>query len=392
MIKDLRNSFNNSFSEEKYNHLQNDLNSLFKWPADFRISETPFFLSGGLKADLIQACDEISGQLLEKDFIENSKQAVPENLSVPGETSHPLFLQIDFAVAADENGNPIPQLIELQGFPSLYGYQFYLNRMFKKHYDFLSPYTPYFSNLSEEAYVAMLKEIIVGGEDPENVVLMEIHPEKQKTRIDFAATEELTGISTVCLTSVIKKGNSLFYKNDGKEIPIKRIYNRVIFDELSRSKINYGFDLRDNLDVEWAGHPNWFFRISKHSLPSLKGKYVPECYFLNENYPENLSDFVLKPLYSFAGLGVEVDFTKERLDSIEEKQNYILQKKVNYLPIIETPDQKSKVEIRMMFLWKENESRPMLVNNLVRMSKGKMMGVDFNKNKTWVGSSLAYHT
>ena len=93
-------------------------------------------------------------------------------------------------------------------------------------------------------------------------------------------------------------------------------------------------------------------------------------------------------MYSFAGLGVEVDLTKEKLDEIKNKENYILQHKIEYAPVIETPDDFSKVEIRMMFFWDE---KPMLVNNLVRMSKGKMMGVDFNKNKTWVGSNSAFH-
>ena len=182
----------------------------------------------------------------------------------------------------------------------------------------------------------------------------------------------------------------LFYSKDGKDIEVKRIYNRVIFDELERKKINFEFNFKDDVDVEWAGHPNWFFKISKYSLPMLKGNYVPECYFLNElnKYPDNLEDFVLKPLFSFAGLGVEVDVTKEKLDELQNRSNYILQHKVEYAPLIETPDGFSKVEIRMMFLWEE---KPLLVNNLIRTSKGKMMGVDFNKNKTWIGSSIAYH-
>jgi hypothetical protein len=99
-------------------------------------------------------------------------------------------------------------------------------------------------------------------------------------------------------------------------------------------------------------------------------------------------------LYSFAGEGVEVDVTKEMLDKITSSSNlpagqdYILQKKIEYAPLVETPDGFAKAEIRMMFIWND---KPLLVNNLVRMSKGKMMGVAFNKDKTWVGSSLAYH-
>ena len=249
---------------------------------------------------------------------------------------------------------------------------------------------PRFSSLDEQGYVSELRNVIVGGTDPENVILLEIQPEKQKTKIDFSATEKLLGITTVCISDVFQEGRKLFYKNSRKTIPIERIYNRVIFDDLKRNDIAFSFNYKDELDVKWISHPNWFFKISKYSLPLLKGKYVPECYFLNElsDFSDDLSNYVLKPLFSFAGHGVEVDLNKKILDAIEDPENYILQKKIEYAPVIKTPDENSKVEIRMMFLWDE---KPLLVNNLVRMSKGKMMGVDFNKNKTWVGSTLAFH-
>ncbi len=232
--------------------------------------------------------------------------------------------------------------------------------------------------------------MIVGECNPENVVLLEIQPEKQKTKIDFSATEKLLGITTVCISDVVQEGRNLFYKKNERTIPIERIYNRVIFDDLKRNDIDFNFNFKDELNIKWIAHPNWFFKISKYSLPLLKGRYVPECYFLNElsGFSDDLSKYVLKPLFSFAGHGVEVDLNKSILDAIEDPENYILQKKIEYAPVIKTPDENSKVEIRMMFLWDE---KPLLVNNLVRMSKGKMMGVDFNKNKTWVGSTLAFH-
>ncbi len=326
----------------------------------------------------------------QKNLKKNPNNAIPKGLNVPNEDEHPLFLQIDFAITKDENYHCFPKLIELQGFPSLYGFQYFISKKIKEHFDIPNDFTPYFSGLTSNSYSKKFKEAILKDKNPENVVLLEIHPERQKTRIDFAATEELTGIKTVCLTKIKKKNKQLFYEQDGKDIRIERIYNRVIFDELNRTGTKYNFDLTDELDVEWAGHPNWFFKISKHSLPSLKGKYVPRCYFLNEidAYPPDLHNYVLKPLYSFAGMGVEVDLTKEKLDKIKNRENYILQHKIEYAPVIETPDDFSKVEIRMMFIW---DKKPMLVNNLVRMSKGKMMGVDYNKNKTWVGSNSAFH-
>lgn len=389
MIPELRTSFNKNFSEEIYKNFLNELDNTLKYPTDFRVCETPLFLADTFSKSLHEACNDIVRQITKESFLDKSNDAVPSHLYVPGETKFPHFLQIDFAVAIND-GKLIPQLIELQAFPSLYGYQSYFDKILRKHFHIPENFSAYFSGYDEEKYKQLLKQIIVDNADPENVVLLEIHPEQQKTRIDFAATADLIGIKTVCLTKVIKKGTKLFYDENGKHIPIERIYNRVIFDELDRKGLKFNFDFRDDIDVYWTSHPNWFFKISKFSLPLLKGKFVPECYFLSEikDYPDNLKNFVLKPLFSFAGMGVDVEVTKEKLDSIRNKENYIIQKKIDYAPLIQTPDGYSKVEIRMMFLWKDE---PVLVNNLIRTSKGKMMGVDFNKNKTWVGSSIAYH-
>ena len=392
MIPEIRKKFNSEFSEKIYEEFLNDLNSVLKYPTDFRVCETPLFLSKELTGELIKACDDVIVQLQNEELLKKSEAAIPSNLKVPNDFEHPPFLQLDFAISKNEEMF-FPKLIELQAFPSLYGYQVYLDSAIRKHFDIPVGFNSYFSGLNKLSYQSLLTKTILGNHDPENVILLEIEPEKQKTRIDFAATEELTGISTVCLSKIKKRGKKLFYQKDGRDVEVKRIYNRVIFDELERKKLHFDFDFKDEIDAEWAGHPNWFFKISKFSLPLLKGKYVPECYYLNEieKYPENLNDFVLKPLFSFAGLGVDVEVTKEKLDTIKNRDNYILQQKVEYAPLIETPKGFSKVEIRMMFLWEDKNNKPTLVNNLIRTSKGNMMGVDFNKNKTWIGSSIAYH-
>jgi hypothetical protein len=391
MIPELRKKFNSEFTLHKYETFLNELNSSFQYPADFRVAETPIFLPADLKDELITACNDILEQIQNDEFKKRSENAIPKDLVIPNESAHPEFLQIDFAICENPDGSYIPKLIELQGFPTVYGYQYFLAQQIKKHFNIDDGYTPYFSSLDEQGYVSELRNVIVGESDPENVVLLEIQPEKQKTKIDFSATENLLGITTVCISDVVQEGRNLFYKNNGKTIPIERIYNRVIFDDLKRNDIAFNFNYKHELDVKWIAHPNWFFKISKYSLPLLKGRYVPECYFLNElsGFSDDLSNYVLKPLFSFAGHGVEVDLNKNILAAIEDPENYILQKKIEYAPVIKTPDENSKVEIRMMFLWDE---KPMLVNNLVRMSKGKMMGVDFNKNKTWVGSTLAFHS
>lgn len=390
MVAELRKNYNSRYTDSAFEAFNNDLNSILKYPADFRVCETPLFLSETLTRDLVTACDDIIRQIRTDEFAKYSSNAIPEVLAVPNQDGHPKFLQIDFAITKDADGNFIPKLIELQGFPSLYAFQYYLPLVIRRHFDIPDELTPYFSGFDDDSYISHLKHIIVGDADPENVILLEIEPEKQKTRIDFAATEELTGISTVCITKVKKRGNKLYYEKNGREIPVERIYNRVIYDELKRKGPDYGFRFVDELDVTWVGHPNWFFKISKNTLPFLKSKYVPSSAFLSNlsAYPDDLSKYILKPLYSFAGLGVEMDFDKARLDSITDRSNYILQEKIEYVPLIETPDGYSRVELRMMYLW---DNEPLLVNNLLRTSKGAMMGVDFNKNKTWVGSSCAFH-
>lgn len=392
MIPEIRKKFNNDFSEKVYHDFLDDLNSVLKYPTGFRVCETPLFLSHELTNELIKACEDVISQIKTEEFIKRSEAAIPQHLKVPNDFDHPPFLQLDFAITKSED-RFLPKLIELQAFPSLYGFQVYLNETIRKYFDIPVGFNSYFSGLNKTAYRALLTKLIIGNCDPENVILLEIEPEKQKTRIDFAATEELTGVTTVCLSKIKKRGKKIFYSKDGREIQVKRIYNRVIFDELERKNLKFDFDFRDEIEAEWVGHPNWFFKISKFSLPMLKGNYVPDCYFLNEldKYPKNLNDFVLKPLFSFAGLGVDVDVTKEKLDAIAIRNNYILQQKVNYAPLLETPDGYSKTEIRMMFLWENKNEKPLLVNNLIRTSKGKMMGVDFNKNQTWIGSSIAYH-
>ncbi len=390
MLSEIRKKINSEFTEAKYQSFVNELNTTYKYPTDFRAAETPIFLTKDVKRQLVEACDDIVAQLQTEQFTKHASTAIPSGLSVPNETSHPIFLQIDFGICKDANGNFIPQLIELQGFPSLYGYQAFLNDTIRKHFSIPPTYGASFNGFVRETYEKLLRDVIVGDSDPKNVVLLEIEPEKQKTRIDFAVMEKMLGIKTVCLTKVKKHGKQLFYIEDGKEIRIERIYNRVIFDELERKKVQSEFKFTDEVDVHWVGHPNWYFRISKHTLPFLKSKYVPDCYFVSDlkEYPSDLQNYVLKPLYSFAGLGVDINVTKEKLDALKDKSQYLLQRKVEYAELIETPDGFSKAEVRMMIIWQQ---KPILVKNLVRLSKGAMMGVDFNKNKTWVGGTIAYH-
>ena len=389
----IRSRFNADFTPDKYAALVRCVNETEKWPADFRISETPIFLTREFTEDVTAAAENIVRLVRTPEFVAHSRSAIPEGLEVPHETPHPNFVVVDFGICS-EGGQLVPRLIELQAFPSLYGFQLLVLHCLRKAYPAIPrDWTSSFGGLNDEDYIQLLRRTIVDKADPANVILLELEPEKQKTRIDFVATETLIGVRPVCLTKVRKRGRQLFYDRDGRETRIERIYNRVIFDELLRRKdIQPSFRFQEELDVAWVGHPNWYFRISKHSLPFLKTPHTAPAFFADQ-FPkeENLTDYVLKPLYSFAGLGVDMGPTREKLAALEKPHEWILQKKVTYAEFVETLDaHKSKAEIRMMFIWPQNEE-PILVNNLVRMSQGKMMGVDFNKNKTWVGSSIALH-
>ncbi len=387
----MRERFNADFTPQRFEELLRIANGTERWPVDFRISETPIFLSPAFTTEVQQAAEELVRQVRTPDFAEHARTAIPPGLEVPNETPHPIFLQVDFAVC-EQNGRLTPRLIELQGFPSLYGFQIFLLRCMRHAYPAIpTDWVPFFNGYDEQSYTELLRKVIVGDSDPENVVLLEIEPEKQNTRIDFACTETLLGVAPVSLTDVSRRGDELFYQRDGREVRIERIYNRVIFDELQRRPdLSFGFNFQHEIDVTWVGHPNWYFRISKHSLPFLKTAHTSRAYFAHE-FPADsrLEDFVLKPLYSFSGLGVDLEPTSEKLRALPDPHTWILQEKVNYADFVPTPDgPRSKAEIRMMFIWPEG-GEPVLVNNLVRMSQGAMMGVKFNKNKTWVGSSIA---
>lgn len=391
MNTNYRNLFNQAFSVEKYNAFIDDINSDFDYKVTFRIGETPFFISNELKKQLLEGCQQVIDFIQRDDFNSLTERALELNRKVPNQDNHTTFLAIDFGIC-EEDGQIVPKLIEVQGFPSLFNFQNHLSEKFVSHYPFLSELTPFLNGLNQKSYLALIKEVITNNIPIENVILLEIEPEKQNTKIDFYYCKQDIGIPFVCVTELYEKGNQLFYKNDkGEEIQVKRIYNRVIFDELDlRTDLQLNFDFSKSYDVEWAGHPNWFFRISKFILPYLKGKYFIETTLLSDlkEIPNDLENYVLKPLFSFSGSGVIFHVKREDIEAVTEKDLYILQKKVHYKPIIQSPDGLVKAEVRILAVWPKDDEKPTLVTNLVRLSRGEMIGVKFNKDKDWVGGTV----
>ncbi len=390
MIEHLRTHFNKDYSKAKQTRVLSELTQVTGKAPDFQISQSPIFLTLALKQKLKETCEAIIDQVfkLPSSLMD---QAVPSHLKVPNCSARPHFLAIDFALCQDKEADVIPQLIELQGFPSLMAFQYELTKAFVSTYPFLESLEPSW-DLSNR--LELLKSVLLGPYDPKEVVLLELFPQKQKTQIDFALTEHHFGIRTLCITEIKKEGKTLYYTAQGKKHPIRRLYNRVIFDELARHPhLDLAFNFQDDLDLDWVTHPDWFFKISKNILPELEHRYIPKSYRLSEfEKRDELDTYVLKPLFSFAGSGVNLEPTQSDLDQIKDPENYILQKKVRYAPLFkDLESQYSKAEIRLLYLWPDNAQHPVLFDTIVRMTKSNMANMDFNKKQAlWTGSSAAF--
>ena len=398
MIPPVRQAFNAAYTPAHYAALVDAVAGACGEAPTFRIAETPIFLPDYLARDLLRAADAISERLADDDVLAASATAIRAPYwSVPGDPGRPLFLQYDFAICRGEGGRLYPSLIELQGFPSLYFFQAELARAFRQNTPVPAGFRSYFGGHDEGSYLQVLREAIIGDHEPEQVILLEIEPRTQNTRIDFRATHNLIRLPTVALEDLRREGQRLSYLDaGGREIEVRRIYNRVILDELlQHPDRRFDYTFREEVDVEWAGHPDWFLRISKHTLPALAHLgNVPETLFVSDYDPGSfdLGDYVLKPLYSFSGAGVNLHPTEADVAAIERPGNWILQRKVAYGPVLETPTGMAKVEVRMMALWLPDWPRARVVNNLVRVSKGEMTGVKYNKDKDWVGASVGLHS
>ena len=391
MISSYRKSFNANFSAEKYEAFLRALSEGFP-EIPFRVAETPVFIPKDLEQKLVDAGDEIIKLIQTDDFKKLTDASIPENWRVPNENSHPHFLTFDFGVCKDKDGALIPMLIEMQGFPSLYGFQLQLAKKYAEAYALDENLTALFQEFNEASYIDLLTKVIVGKHQPQEVALMDVNAPDQKTAIDFFITQKYTGIQILSIADIFKEGRSLFYLNEsGEKIKLKRIYNRLIFDEVADNPeiFTNSFDPRDELEIEWVTHPNWFYRISKYTMPFLKSEFVPETHFLKELHeiPHDLENYVLKPLFSFAGMGVIIDVKSSDISEIKDRENWILQRKVNYEPVVESPDGGVKVELRLLYLWPD-DGNPQLCINLARLSRGKMIGVRYNKDYDWVGGTV----
>jgi hypothetical protein len=393
MIPALREEFNRNFTPQKYQDFLDSLAKVCGTPIGFRVSETPCFTPKVLLDQMAQYGHDLVMQLLTNPkYLRVSDKTVPPEYNVANESPRPMFVSVDFGLVRNAKGGLDPKLVELQAFPSLYGYQAFSAQQYIDSYGLRNDLGIYLGGFNHSTYSQLMRDVIVGNHDPENVILMEIDPEHQKTLPDFLITKKELGIAIVDILSLKKRGKKLFYTKDGRETEVQRIYNRCIVEELERKGVTLPFDLREQLDVEWAGHPNWYFRISKFSIPYLNHRCVPKTWFLDENptVPDDNQNYLLKPLYSFAGSGIKFAPTEADIDAIPagERHNYIMQERMRFEPVIATPHGMTQMETRIMYAWPERGELTALLP-LVRMGRGMMMGVDHNRDLEWVGGSSA---
>jgi hypothetical protein len=394
MIPELREEYNRRFTEAKYRSYLERLDERFRMHIPFRVCETPCFVPKYVKQQCEQAAVELTLQAHDPAYLKLSDATLKPAYTVASQPERSMFTVVDFAMTRGENGEIVPKLIELQGFPSLMGFQLFQAELTQEHFALPPELTYINGGHTRSQLIDILRTAIVAGNDPENVVLLELDPWNQKTCPDFYAIHELLGIAVADIRGVKKIGRKLHYERDGLLVPIDRIFNRAIVDELERKQVVIPFGWHDDLDVEWAGHPNWYFRISKFTIPYLDHPTVPKARFLNEieELPEDLDNYVLKPLYSFAGTGVIVGPTREDIERIpqEKRHDFLLQERIEYAAAIETPEGGTKPEVRFMLIWLPDEEKPRPVMGLVRMGRGKMMGVDQNRDMRWIGANCNF--
>jgi hypothetical protein len=413
---------------------------------EFRVAETPVFLPKEMLEEMASAGVELTRRLLAwPEYMAEAQASIPQGFRVAGDSAHPNFLTADFALVRTAGEELSPRLVEIQAFPSVYAYQAMLAEEYLRVFNLPNSLGIFLGGLDREKFWELLRRTVLGSYAPENVVLTEVDPQHQKTLPDFLLTAKALGIAVVDIATLVPVGDKLHYRSDGIDethgadggrlVPIHRIYNRAIADEMIARQVQLPFDLTHPWDVEWAGHPNWYFLISKYAVPWLStglsnappategevshktdhpvaSSIVPPAVFLDDfltgdglerikaagvALPQNdgldavYENLLLKPLFSFAGKGIQFAPSRFELEAIpeEERGNYLLQERMHFVPTIETPHGLTQAEIRILYLWPDGgKLTPVLP--LVRLGRGKMMGVDHNRDQEWVGASAAF--
>jgi hypothetical protein len=412
VIPELRQAFNSQFRPEAFRAMLHSLDAVTRTHVSFAIAETPCFFSREMLEEMAAIGAELTQRLVDDPiYLARSLAAIPEAWRAADQDAHPHFLTADFGLVRESDGRLTTRLVEMQAFPSIFGFQWVLNEAYRAAFSLPAGLHSFLGGLDESAYWKLLERVIVAGHDPDHVVLADVEPATQKTLPDFHVIADRLGIRIIDIADIephvvesegrVSGRSRLCYRDGHRLVPIRRIYNRAIADELARKQIHLRFDYRESFDVEWAGHPNWYFHISKFSVPYLDHPAVPPAVFLSDYFngqhqnrlPADRNDWILKPLYSFAGQGIHFAPTDDQLAAIppDQRNQYLLQQRVSFEPVIDTPAGPTNAEIRILYVWPDRGDLTPLTC-LVRLGRGKMMGVDHNRGQSWVGASAALFT
>ncbi|MGB7133713.1 MAG: hypothetical protein WBD46_00380, partial [Acidobacteriaceae bacterium] len=376
MLPSLRQDFNHRFRPEAFRSLLHSLDAVARTHVGFPVAETPCFFPQALLGNMARIGADLTLRLVrDPAYLQKSLAAIPEPWRAASQNAHPHFLTADFGLVRESDGSLAPRLVEMQAFPSVFGFQWALSEAYRSTFSLPSSLRYLYGGLDESAFWKLLARTIVAGHDPETVVLIDVDPASQKTLPDFHITADRLGIRIVDIAALEPVDASidphlrnpgqlrrLAYRDGKRLIPIRRIYNRAIVDELVRRQVPLQFDYREPFDLEWAGHPNWYFHVSKFSLPFLDHPAVPPAVFLDDWLPDgspardrlpgDRSRLILKPLYSFAGQGIRFAPSDELLAAIPpgDRHLYLLQERVSFEPVIDTPAGPTQAEVRILYV------------------------------------------
>lgn len=392
MLKDIRIAFNQAFTDERYQRYLDYINQHYPNSVGFRIAETPLFFSKEFKESITLAGEAICHQLIQPALLKQLCKGIPAGFNIDAYNTLPNCILLDFAIT--ENGRePDYSLVELQAFPSLFAYEIIQNNALLQSYSIPNGFSAFLNDYDEKSYLSLLSQLIK-GDNPNETILLELDPEIQKTCIDFYCTRDYLNIPIVNIRDIYFKEGKWYYLSGGKESTFKRIYNRIVFDEIKENEaiVETYIQLANDSQLTWFTHPIHFFMYSKYALPYITHPKIPKTVFLDQVNIQK-TDFtrkVIKPLFSFAGKGVMIEPTQESVQSITNKAQWICQEKIHYVQGILTPKDPAKAELRIFFLKDPKTNVFKAVFNLARLSKQALINTAQNSNDTWVGGSMAF--
>ena len=203
MIPALRHDFNTRFRPETFRTLLHSLDAIARTHVAFPVAETPCFFPASMLDEMSRIGIDLTLQLVnDPDYLARSLAAIPEAWRAADQNAHPHFLTADFGLVREHSGRLAPRLVEMQAFPSVFGFQWAVSEAYRSAFS-LDPSLRYLlGGLDESQFWKLLARTIVAGHDPETVVLIDVDPANQKTLPDFHITADRLGIRIVDIAAL----------------------------------------------------------------------------------------------------------------------------------------------------------------------------------------------